>query len=181
MLSTAHTHKLDISPSLSNAYLFKIRKAQLFATPWTVACQAPLSMEFSRQEDWSGNPGLLSLLHWQADSLPLHHLESPQGKLTACLFFFLLSLPPSFSSFSLLLNIVQSLFLPLSLPFNSWEVLHSSEFSYASKEILKIYFINIYCRVFNIPSLPCCWKQRNLRDISRYLVFQKNRKELRKM
>ena len=27
---------------------------QLFATPWTVACQAPLSMEFSRQEYWSG-------------------------------------------------------------------------------------------------------------------------------
>ena len=23
-------------------------------TPWTVACQAPLSMEFSRQEYWSG-------------------------------------------------------------------------------------------------------------------------------
>ena len=27
---------------------------QLFATPWTVACQAPLSMGFSRQEYWSG-------------------------------------------------------------------------------------------------------------------------------
>ena len=27
---------------------------QLFATPWTIACQAPLSMEFSRQEYWSG-------------------------------------------------------------------------------------------------------------------------------
>ena len=27
---------------------------QLFATPWTVACQAPLPMEFSRQEHWSG-------------------------------------------------------------------------------------------------------------------------------
>ena len=26
----------------------------LFATLWTVACQAPLSMEFSRQEHWSG-------------------------------------------------------------------------------------------------------------------------------
>ena len=26
----------------------------LFATPWTVACQAPLSMGFSRQEHWSG-------------------------------------------------------------------------------------------------------------------------------
>ena len=29
---------------------------QLFAIPWTVACQAPLSMGFSRQEDWSGLP-----------------------------------------------------------------------------------------------------------------------------
>ena len=28
----------------------------LFATPWTVACQAPLSVRFSRQEDWSGLP-----------------------------------------------------------------------------------------------------------------------------
>ena len=27
---------------------------QLFATPWTVAYQAPLSMGFSRQEYWSG-------------------------------------------------------------------------------------------------------------------------------
>ena len=26
------------------------------ATPWTVACQAPLSMEFSRQEYWSSLP-----------------------------------------------------------------------------------------------------------------------------
>ena len=25
-------------------------------TPWTVACQAPLSMGFSRQEYWSGLP-----------------------------------------------------------------------------------------------------------------------------
>ena len=48
--------------------------AQLFATPWTVAHQAPPSMEFSRQEYWSGlhfllqgfflNQGLnLGLLH----------------------------------------------------------------------------------------------------------------------
>ena len=29
---------------------------KLFATPWTVACQAPLSMIFSRQEHWSGLP-----------------------------------------------------------------------------------------------------------------------------
>ena len=29
---------------------------QLFATPWTAAYQAPLSMGFSRQEYWSGLP-----------------------------------------------------------------------------------------------------------------------------
>ena len=29
---------------------------RLFATPWTVAHQAPPSMEFSRQEHWSGLP-----------------------------------------------------------------------------------------------------------------------------
>ena len=29
---------------------------QLFVTLWTVALQAPLSMEFSRQEYWSGLP-----------------------------------------------------------------------------------------------------------------------------
>ena len=29
---------------------------QLFVTPWTISCQAPLSMEFSRQEYWSGQP-----------------------------------------------------------------------------------------------------------------------------
>ena len=29
---------------------------QLFATPWTIACQAPLSMEFLRQAYWSGLP-----------------------------------------------------------------------------------------------------------------------------
>ena len=29
---------------------------QLFVTPWTVAHQAPLSMGFSRQENWSGLP-----------------------------------------------------------------------------------------------------------------------------
>ena len=48
--------------------------------PWDVACQAPLSMEFSRQEYWSGlpfpTPGVLpnagikpGSLELQADSL----------------------------------------------------------------------------------------------------------------
>ena len=33
-----------------------VSRVLLFATPWSVAHQAPLSMEFSRQEDWSGWP-----------------------------------------------------------------------------------------------------------------------------
>ena len=59
----------------------------LFATPWTIVFQAPLSMEFSRQGYWSGLPfpptGIFlthrsnpCFLHWQADSLPLSHLGS---------------------------------------------------------------------------------------------------------
>ena len=33
-----------------------LSRVQLFATPWTVAHQAPLSMEFSKQEYWSRLP-----------------------------------------------------------------------------------------------------------------------------
>ena len=33
-----------------------LNHVQLFETPWTVIHQAPLSMEFSRQEYWSGLP-----------------------------------------------------------------------------------------------------------------------------
>ena len=36
--------------------VFVLNRVQLFRTPWTVACQAPLSMQFSRQEYWSGLP-----------------------------------------------------------------------------------------------------------------------------
>ena len=62
-----------------------------FVTPWTVASQAPLSMEFSRQEYWSTlpfpapgdlpSPGIAprstASLEMVADSLPL----VPPGKL----------------------------------------------------------------------------------------------------
>ena len=33
-----------------------LSRVRLFATPWTVAHQAPLSMGFSRREYWSGLP-----------------------------------------------------------------------------------------------------------------------------
>ena len=33
-----------------------LSSVQLFATPWIVACQGPLSVGFFRQEYWSGLP-----------------------------------------------------------------------------------------------------------------------------
>ena len=37
-------------------YEHVLSSVQLFSTPWTVSCQAPLSMKFSRQEYWNGLP-----------------------------------------------------------------------------------------------------------------------------
>ena len=42
--------------SESEVKMKSLTHVQLFATPWTVAYQAPPSMEFSRQEYWSGLP-----------------------------------------------------------------------------------------------------------------------------
>ena len=41
---------------MSVKYTCVLSHVQLFATPWTVAHQAPLSVGFSRQEYWSGLP-----------------------------------------------------------------------------------------------------------------------------
>ena len=37
-------------------HMCMLNSVQLFETPWTVACQTPLSVEFSWQEYWSGLP-----------------------------------------------------------------------------------------------------------------------------
>ena len=58
------------------------------ATPWAIACQAPLSMGFSRQEYWKGltfpspgdcpNPGIeLGSPALQVDSLPTELQRKP--------------------------------------------------------------------------------------------------------
>ena len=42
-----------------STFIVKVKSlscVRLFATPWTIAYQAPQSMEFSRQEYWSGLP-----------------------------------------------------------------------------------------------------------------------------
>ena len=50
-----------VAISVSNAWKWKVKvkslsRVRFLATPWTAAYQAPLSMEFSRQEYWSGLP-----------------------------------------------------------------------------------------------------------------------------
>ena len=35
---------------------WSLSRVWLFVAPWTVSCQTPLSMGFSRQEHWSGQP-----------------------------------------------------------------------------------------------------------------------------
>ena len=40
----------------ARAMLSHFSRVRLSVTLWTVACQAPLSMGFSRQEYWSGLP-----------------------------------------------------------------------------------------------------------------------------
>ena len=68
-----------------------LRHVWLFVTVWTVACQDPLSVEFPRQEYWSGlpfpspgdlpNPGIEpespTSPALQVDSLLLSHQGSP--------------------------------------------------------------------------------------------------------
>ena len=46
----------DSEPLIWIKVCCSLSPVQLFATPWIVACQASLSIGFSRQEDWSGLP-----------------------------------------------------------------------------------------------------------------------------
>ena len=43
-------------PLVPPEWVQSLSRVQLFATPWSIAHQAPLSMGFSRQEYWSGLP-----------------------------------------------------------------------------------------------------------------------------
>ena len=57
---------------------------RLFATLWTVACQAPLSLGFSRQGYWSGlsSPPPGNLPHPGTEPTSIKSLESAGGFFT---------------------------------------------------------------------------------------------------
>ena len=114
---------------------------RLFATPWTVAYQTPQSMEFSRQEYWSGlpspspgdlpNPGIEPRSPaLQADALP----SEPPGK-------------PFFKAVCINPNL-------LIYPFSPYSLVTVSLFS-TSIENLYFCFINkfIYTLFKNIPHI----------------------------
>ena len=78
--------------------VWSLSHVRLFATPWTLAHQAPLSMGFPKQEHWSGmlfpspgdlpNPGIQSVFPaWQAASLLLSHPGSQSESLAIDKFF----------------------------------------------------------------------------------------------
>ena len=75
------------SPSSFSPNMKLLSLVRLFATPWTVACQAPSSMEFSRQGYWSGLYFLLQgIFPTQGSNLclphcrhPLYHLRNQRG------------------------------------------------------------------------------------------------------
>ena len=59
-MKSKHTHKMKLLKENIAGNLVDLRFAvvqslscvQLLATPWTVACKAPLSIGFPRQEHW---------------------------------------------------------------------------------------------------------------------------------
>ena len=84
-----HTPMVDSYCCMAESIWVKLLSCVwLFATPWTVACQSPPSMGFSRQEYWNGlpfpSPGYLSdpgiksrSPALQADSLPSEPPANP--------------------------------------------------------------------------------------------------------
>ena len=65
--SLKSSSKVSLQPAILGGGGGLVTKScAILATPWTVACQAPLSMGFSRQEYWSGlpfaSPGFISVV-----------------------------------------------------------------------------------------------------------------------
>ena len=116
--------------------------AQLFVTPWTVACQPPKSVGFSRQEYWSGlpfpSPGDLPNPGTFASALACRFFnnEPPRKPLLSCYF------PP--------LSLHSSCLGLLTEPRPHWSALSSGPFSV-------LFLLSPQTpSFFSPPSLPSC-------------------------
>ena len=74
-----------------------LSRVRLFATPWTVAYQAPLSMEFPRQEYWSGLPLPWGYFPCYFTSFFFFHKKSFPCLVILSLSFVLTPVPPQFT------------------------------------------------------------------------------------
>ena len=124
----SHVESLSSGISESESEVKLLSRAWLFATPWTVAHQAPLSMGFSRQESWSGlpfsppgdltNPGIKPAFNGRFFTVWVSREALNYSSVTGKFIFFLLPLslpfffPPSISYFF-------SFFPPISLSFTT--------------------------------------------------------------
>ena len=94
MIVYSYTRERWISPRMLKQDVLGCSVVSDFVTPWTAACQAPLSMGFFRQEYWSGLPfpspgffptqglnlSLPRLLHFRQILYPLSHWRSPETR-----------------------------------------------------------------------------------------------------
>ena len=90
LLCLLHWQVCSLPLASLGSLLHVLNPVQLFVIPWTAACQAPLSMEFPRQEHWSGflcptpgdlpHPGIESFISSISRQIPYHlsHLGSPK-------------------------------------------------------------------------------------------------------
>ena len=88
MLAAAAVRLQTLGSSIICTRAHSLSDAQVFEIPWTVGCQAPLSMDFPGNNTGVGchfllqgvfptqgsDPYLLCLLHGEANSLPPRHL-----------------------------------------------------------------------------------------------------------
>ena len=88
-------HWFSILDARGNYLMKLLSRVRLFATPWTVAHQAPLSMGFSRQEYWSESPSPspgdlpdqgwnLSIFHFRWILYPLSHQKVKVKVVQSC-------------------------------------------------------------------------------------------------
>ena len=128
--------------SLGNGcWCWSLSHAQLFATPWTLAHWAPLSMGFSRQEYWNG------LLVPSPGALPHPGVEPPSPMFQAD---YHLSQEESLGSLSNLISLVKS-FLTITLyPHLLYPILPKLQ----KKSLFLLGFVQSARKVLGILSFP---------------------------
>ena len=85
-----------------------LSRVRLFVAPGTVACQAPLFMEFSRQEYWSGLP------FPPAGNLPYPGIKRPSLASPILTGRFLTTAPPRKPAFNFLDKMALKIYVPLT-------------------------------------------------------------------